>query len=159
MRNSLAALIIAIVVIIAGIAGYAVGTTLGTNYTTTTTMKNIGNVYVNGTENISGNNLSGTLEVVYPNSAESGNINASITEASVTFHCNNSFFTINADSRVIVDLTIIGNENNVFMDGMRLNLTINGNLNKFAVMPETVTIYGKQINGTGNQITLRPLPP
>ncbi|MDG6921974.1 MAG: hypothetical protein JRN67_01620 [Nitrososphaerota archaeon] len=96
---------------------------------------------------------------MYPNSAESGNINASITEASVTFDCNNSFFTINADSRVIVNLTIIGNENNVFMNGLRLNLTINGNLNRFTVMPQTVTIYGKQINGTGNQITIRPLPP
>ncbi|MDG6921975.1 MAG: hypothetical protein JRN67_01625 [Nitrososphaerota archaeon] len=53
MRNSLAALIIASVVIIAGIAGYVVGTTLRTNYATTTTMKNIENVYVNGTENIS----------------------------------------------------------------------------------------------------------
>lgn len=153
-----------IIVVIIIIASAAVGlllysTSTGVRSTMQTTMNDIRNIEVNGTYTVNGSNLAGTLDVIYPNSAQAGNINATITNASVTLRCNDSFFVINADGKVIVNLTIIGNSNSVSMDGLRLNLIIDGNNNNITVMPQNVIIYGKQINGEGDQFTTRPLPP
>lgn len=180
MKNSIVALLIVVVVLISGIAGYTTGnrststttsnssnTSLATLSTQTTiststsgiASKDIGNVFVSGTANINGSNLLGTLDVVYPNSALSGNLNATIANASVTLDCNDSFFTINADNRVVVNLTIVGNGNTVNLDGLRLNMTIDGNLNLVGVMPQPVMMYSEHISGTGDRIIISPLPP
>jgi hypothetical protein len=158
--STTASVILVIIIIAAAALGLIVyGASRGVRSTTHATMKDIGNIEVNGTYSLIGSSLAGTLEVIYPNSSQSGMFNATITNASVTFHCNDSFFVINADGRVIVNLTIVGNSNSVFMDGLRLNLNVDGNLNNITVMPQTVIIYGRQINGEGNQFTTEPLPP
>ncbi len=159
ISNATSIIVVIIIIAVAALGIIAYVVTTGTPTTTQTTLKDIGQVEVNGTYSVSGSGLAGTLDIIYPYSVQSGNPNATITNASVTFHCNDSFFVINADGRVIVNLTIIGNDNSVFMDGMRLNLVVDGNRNNVTVMPQTVLIYGKQISGEGNKFTTEPLPP
>ena len=162
--------ILAVVMITVGIAGIVSVVSTSEEHTMTTvavgcctaqntSMMNIGNVIVNGTKDISGSNLEGTIGVNYPYSSQSGNINALEANATLILDTNDSFFVINVDGRVIVGLVIVGNHNSVSMEGMGLNLTISGNLNDVTVMPQSVTIYGKQIKGQGNQFTTAPLPP
>ena len=128
--------------------------------TTTITETNIGVREVNGTASIGGTGVVGTLDVVYPNASESGNANASKTSATLNFDCSNCFFVINSDSRVVLNITIIGNANTVNIDGSSgLNLVFQGSSNKLFVMPQSVPIYSKQVNGTGNQVQEQPLPP
>jgi hypothetical protein len=168
--STIVSVILAVVMIAIGIAGIVYVATTSEEHTTTTitagcctaqnaSMMNIRNLFVNGTKDINGSNLAGTIDVNYPYSSQSGNINASVTNATLILDTNDSFFVINADGRVIVNLIVSGNHNSVFMNGMRLNLTINGNLNDVTVMPQSVIIYGKQINGQGNQFAIEPLPP
>src|SRR5271169_2917016 len=153
MKTWVIASLITAWVLIGGVAGYGVGNgdrststttiyststsfaTIGTQTTSQTTStqassKNIGTLFVNGTSDINGSNLLGTFDVEYPNSAISGNLNAPTANATIRLDCNDSLFTINADNRVIVNLTIIGDGNTVNMDGARLNMTVDGNLNK-----------------------------
>ena len=125
---------------------------------TTTGFLNGGNVQDNGSTIIKGDYMGYTLFVVYPNTSQSGNLNAPTRTATVTLDCNNSSFAINADNRVIVSLHITGSGNTVYMDGSRLELVIIGNLNRVTVAPQPVMLYGEQVNGSGNQLYVTTLP-
>jgi hypothetical protein len=138
-----------------------IGTTYvnGTTAKYSTSYKDIGAIDVNGSAQFEGTNLTGTLSVDYPIASQSGNSSAPITSSGLKFDCNNSLFSINADGRVILNITIIGTGNTIFIeDSAGLNLIFDGNSNKLTVTPQDVPVYSELVNGSSDQIDEEPLP-
>jgi hypothetical protein len=138
-----------------------IGTTYvnGTTATYSTSYKDIGAIDVNGSAQFEGTNLTGTLLVDYPIASQSGNSSAPITNSGLKFDCNNSLFAVNADGRVILNITIIGTGNTIFIeDSAGLNLIFDGNSNRLTVTPQDVPVYSELVNGSSDQIDEEPPP-